>query len=69
MKRNNTCSVCGDVYYRRNLTELWLVRNPGHRKGWQKNVAKVCLKCMPVAKAHRVLDIAEVHFTKQKVFR
>lgn len=40
-----SCSVCGKPYYRRNLLEVWDVRNPGHRVGWGKTELRVCLGC------------------------
>lgn len=60
------CDVCKNTYRRRNLTEMWTVRNPGHRKGWLKTIQKVCIKCLSVAQAHRILDLAEAKFTTSK---
>lgn len=65
-KKRNTCSDCREPYYRRNLIEMWILRNPGQRIGWLKQTSKVCLTCLPVSKAHRILDLAEVAFEKPK---
>jgi len=54
------CQKCGEPYYRRNLAELWIRRNPGHRKGWQKAVAKICNPCLSSTVALRILMVAQV---------
>lgn len=64
MKKNNLCTICNNRYYRRNLTELWTVRNPGHHKGWVKDVQKACLACISVSRATRILNVAQVSFEK-----
>lgn len=64
-RQTRICTNCGDPYHRRNLVEGWTVRNPGHRKGWHKQIEKLCLNCVSVSKMHRILDIAEASFEKK----
>jgi len=52
------CSVCGEVYHRRNLTEAWVTINPGHRAGWKKEVSKVCVFCCNAKRAMRTINVA-----------
>ena len=54
------CTACGAAYHRRNLTEVWDVRNAGHRTGWHKAIARLCMACMSADKARRVLFLAHV---------
>lgn len=62
--RKRMCSQCGRKYFRRNLIEQWTGRNEGHRYGWHKDLAKVCLNCMDVNESKRVIAIADVQFGK-----
>lgn len=54
------CDRCHNPYYRRNLTEAWTLRNPGHTKGWGKEILRVCTKCMSEKEAKRVVNIVGV---------
>lgn len=63
------CAQCGEPYYRRNLTEVWVERNPGHRTGWSKRLVRLCMSCMDVATARRVLMITGVKFGGRKQAR
>ena len=54
------CDRCGDAYFRRNLIEAWTIRSAGHRRGWHKEVAKVCVKCMSVSESRRIFSIVGV---------
>lgn len=58
------CSQCNGKYFRRNLMEQWTGRNIGHRYGWFKEVAKVCLDCMSEYESKRIIGIADVNFGK-----
>ena len=54
------CDGCGAVYFHRNLIECWTVRASGHRKGWFKEVAKLCMSCMTASHARRVFNMVGV---------
>jgi hypothetical protein len=54
------CGRCGEPYARRNLIEIWDTRNEGHRDGWHKTIARVCLKCQSDAESRRVLVLAHI---------
>ena len=54
------CSICGKTYHRRNLQEVWDVRNPGRRIGWHKEVIKTCMNCLSKQQALRIISIAIV---------
>lgn len=60
------CSQCGKPYSRRNATEIWTTRNEGHRYGWHKDIARVCLKCMTVSESEKIIGIADVQFSKME---
>jgi hypothetical protein len=49
------CENCGRRYYRRNLLQVWDVRNTGHRDGWHQTTIRVCLTCQSPAATQRVL--------------
>jgi hypothetical protein len=59
------CTHCKETYFRRNLTELWTARNPGHRRGWSKTVAKLCMKCLTISQAQRVMVVAHIERTPE----
>ncbi len=59
-----TCTVCGNAYYRRNQTEIWMGRNPGHRGGWQKLYIRICNLCLSPAQANQMLYQANVRAVK-----
>lgn len=52
------CSVCHLHYYRRNLSEQWVERNPGHRAGWKKEELRICTNCQTVKTSLRVLSMS-----------
>jgi len=58
------CSQCGGKYFRRNLTEMWTMRNPGKRFGWHKEIGKICLGCMGVPESNRITAIADIQYGK-----
>ena len=51
------CDECGEGYFRRNLTEVWDVRNPGKRMGWGKRISKLCCKCLTMKQVLRLLPM------------
>ena len=57
---NRRCDSCNEPYFRRNLVEAWTVRATGHKRGWFKEVAKVCINCMSVGTARRVFALVGV---------
>lgn len=57
------CDTCSETYWRRNLTEVWAVRNDGHRRGWMKVVARQCMACQNVETSRRVLVAAAIAWT------
>lgn len=61
------CDRCGKTYFRRNLTECWTSRSLGHRKGWQKEIIKVCISCMDVKEARRIISIVQIGVGRMKV--
>ena len=58
--RAKRCAKCGKPYYRRNKTELWTGRNPGHRDGWVKTESKLCLACLSPEQVTRMLLVADL---------
>lgn len=60
------CAVCGKSYFRRNLTEMWMSRNPGHRAGWAKEIVKVCMNCQSVEDSRRMLTYVGVSFKPKR---
>lgn len=61
---SHKCSQCGKGYFRRNLTEMWTMRNPGKRFGWHKEIGKICLQCMDVPESNRITAIADIQYGK-----
>ena len=59
------CDNCGRSYLRRNLTEAWTVRNPGHRGGWMKQIQKICMNCQTITASKRVMLVASVNVVSQ----
>jgi hypothetical protein len=55
-----SCDKCGKPYLRRNLTEGWPIRNPGHRAGWIKQKIKICMNCSTPESTQRMLMVASV---------
>lgn len=58
--RNNRCTRCGNPYRRRDKVEVWSKRNPGHRDGWQKEEARLCMDCSSMKVAQRVMVVANI---------
>ncbi len=54
------CQTCGDTYYRVNKTDVWVQRNPGHRKGWVKAGTRECVNCLSTKTAMRIVTLAQV---------
>lgn len=54
-----SCHYCGQSYYRCQQIRAWVVRNPGHRDGWRKEVISVCLNCLDAKATDRVLGAAQ----------
>lgn len=52
------CTECGEHYYRRDRVEIWYVRNPGHRIGWEKVIQSLCLSCSTTKRAQQILFLA-----------
>lgn len=61
---NRRCSHCKKRYLRRNVTEVWTTRNEGHRYGWQKDTAKVCMDCSSEQDSEKILGIAAPVYKK-----
>lgn len=59
------CDGCGAVYFRRNLIECWTVRASGHRQGWFKEVAKLCMKCMGVKETRQIFGLVGVTLSRK----
>lgn len=57
VRHPRTCSICGEPYNRRNLTEIWDTRNFGHRAGWNKTILKLCMRCFTIDQALRVTSV------------
>lgn len=57
------CATCGDTYLRRNLVEVWVVRNVGHRAGWVKQKVRQCLACQPLPRSQQLLRVIRVRAT------
>lgn len=66
MKR---CEACGRSYYRRNLTELWVRQNPGHRAGWVKRLVRICTTCQNAQQASRILKMVRVTVTVRQIHK
>ena len=49
------CDKCGETYYRRNQISLWVLRNPGKRRGWRQRIYALCLSCLSLPVARRLL--------------
>lgn len=64
--RNRICQSCREPYYRRNQVQCWTGRNPGHRAGWYKTTANICLNCQPAEVSMRMLTYVDVKFTKTR---
>lgn len=54
------CATCGRRYLRRNLVEVWTVRNVGHRAGWVKQKVRQCLACQPIPQSQQLLRVIRV---------
>ena len=61
------CDRCGNTYFRRNRMEAWTSRSVGHRRGWQKETIKVCIKCMDVKEARRIISIVQIGVGRMRV--
>ena len=57
------CQSCGAPYLRRNLVEVWVVRAPGRREGWVKQLIRQCLRCQPEARSMQLLRVMQVRVT------
>lgn len=68
-KSSRRCSVCGEVYHRRNLTEAWVMTNPGHREGWKKEISKVCIFCCNAKRAMRTINVATLMLVPERTKR
>lgn len=55
------CSDCGRTYYRVNKVHVWTGRNIGHRYGWHRDTANVCIKCMDPQSSTKILGLTHVH--------
>lgn len=71
-KHNRDCSRCGKPYYRSNALRLWTQQNPGHRKGWHRDVVKLCTNCMTAdvaVKARHLVSarIVSINMPRRKV--
>lgn len=60
MADGRICVSCGQRYYRRNIIEVWTVRNEGSRAGWVKRRIRQCLTCQPVTRSVALLRVAHV---------
>ena len=49
------CDKCGETYYRRNQVILWILRNPGKRRGWRQQLYTLCLSCLTMPTAQKFL--------------
>lgn len=58
------CDGCGDHYFRRNQIECWTNRAPGARKGWFKEVARICNKCMSIKQARVVFGMFGIELSR-----
>lgn len=58
--RPRSCDTCSQPYWRRNLVELWTVRNEGHRTGWTKVKVKQCMQCQGTRQSVAILNAAHV---------
>lgn len=59
-KPNRICTSCRKVYYRVNKMSVWTRINPGHRLGWWKQEAKLCIDCCKAQMAQRLMTVAHV---------
>lgn len=60
MATNRQCETCGAPYLRRNMVEIWVVRNEGHRDGWHKRLVRQCLRCQPTTLSLQLLRVMHV---------
>lgn len=58
--RPRCCDTCGNTYARCNKQHQWIVRNEGHRAGWQLIEVVQCMKCSTPAQSRRALMAAQV---------
>lgn len=54
-----TCQACGQTYYRRNLLQVWDVRQEGSRTGWHQATIRVCLRCQSPTRTARLVILAQ----------
>ena len=61
------CDICSERYYRRNLYEGWTIRAQGHRKGWYKEISRICTNCQSAKQTRRIFDLIGVKLEHAKV--